>query len=141
MIHKPSCMAWGNADDMEKTIKQLNLCEDSIVDVYMQHVQDGVTRDQIKDLMRQETWFDCEKMQQYFDVEIEEKAAVAACTSDYFAKYNNLPEPLGNPKTKDIVDAVLEELENRNNKAAEQEKQRMEAEKDEILKDLYQYGT
>lgn len=134
-------MAWGNADDMEKTIKQLNLCEDSIVDVYMQHVQDGVTRDQIKDLMRQETWFDCEKMQQYFDIEIEEKAAVAACTSDYFAKYNNLPEPLGNPKTKDIVNAVIEELENRNNKAAEQEKQRMEAEKDEILKDLYQYGT
>ena len=126
---------------MEKTIKQLNLCEDSIVDVYMQHVQDGVTRDQIKDLMRQETWFDCEKMQQYFDIEIEEKAAVAACTSDYFAKYNNLPEPLGNPKTKDIVNAVIEELENRNNKAAEQEKQRMEAEKDEILKDLYQYGT
>ena len=141
MIHKPSCMAWGNADDMEKTIKQLNLCEDSIVDVYMQHVQDGVTRDQIKDLMRQETWFDYEKMQQYFDVEIEEKAAVAACTSDYFAKYNNLPEPLGKPKTKDIVNAVIEELENRNNKAAEQEKQRMEAEKDEILKDLYQYGT
>lgn len=43
------------------------------MDVYMQHVQDGVTRDQIKDLMRQETWFDYEKMQQYFDVEIEEK--------------------------------------------------------------------
>lgn len=125
----------------KKQSKQLNLCEDSIVDVYMQHVQDGVTRDQIKDLMRQETWFDCEKMQQYFDIEIEEKAAVAACTSDYFAKYNNLPEPLGNPKTKDIVNAVIEELENRNNKAAEQEKQRMEAEKDEILKDLYQYGT
>lgn len=141
MIHKPSCMAWGNADDMEKTIKQLNLCEESIVDVYMQHVQDGVTRDQIKDLMRQETWFDYEKMQQYFDVEIEEKAAVAACTSDYFAKYNNLPEPLEKPKTKDIVNAVIEELENRNNKAAKQEKQRMEAEKDEILKDLYQYGT
>lgn len=142
MIHKPLCIAQGNADDLAEAIKQLDLCEDSIVDVYMQHVQDGVTRDQIKDLMRQETWFDSDKMKQYFDVEIEEKAAVAACTSDYFAKYNNVPEFLEKKtRTKDIVDAVLEELENRNNRAAEQERQRVEAEKTEILKDLYQYGT
>lgn len=33
-------------------------------------------------------------MQQYFNVEIEEKAAVAACASDFFEKYNNIPEAL-----------------------------------------------
>lgn len=137
MIHKPSCMAWGNADELADVIKQLDLCEDSIVDVYMQHTLDGVTRDEIKDLMRQETWFNAEKMQQYFDVVIEEKAAVAACVSDYFEKYNHLPQSLKKPKTGDIVDAVLKELENRNQK----EEQRMEAKKNEILKDLYQYGT
>lgn len=42
--------------------------------------------------------------------------------------------------TKDIVDAVIAELENRNSAAAEAEKQRIEAEKQEILKDLYLYG-
>ena len=26
MIHKPLCMAWGNADDFKAVIKQLNLC-------------------------------------------------------------------------------------------------------------------
>ena len=44
MIHKPLCMAYGNADDFKAVIKQLNLCEDSILDVYMEHVQEGVTR-------------------------------------------------------------------------------------------------
>lgn len=43
MIHKPLCMAYGNADDFKAVIKQLNLCEDSILDVYMEHVQEGVT--------------------------------------------------------------------------------------------------
>jgi ATP-dependent protease ClpP protease subunit len=75
MIHKPLCMAYGNADDFKAVIKQLNLCEDSILDVYMEHVQEGVTRDKIQSLMSNETWFDSKKMQQYFNVEIEEKAA------------------------------------------------------------------
>lgn len=94
MIHKPLCMAYGNADDFKAVIKQLNLCEDSILDVYMEHVQEGVTRDKIQSLMSNETWFDSKKMQQYFNVEIEEKAAVAACASDFFEKYNNIPETL-----------------------------------------------
>jgi len=79
-----------------------------------------------------ETWFDSKKMQQYFNVEIEEKAAVAACASGYFEKYNNIPEQLKETSTKDIVDAVLAELEQRQN-------QRIEAEKAEILADLDMY--
>ena len=132
MIHKPLCMAYGNADDFKAVIKQLNLCEDSILDVYMEHVQEGVTRDKIQSLMSNETWFDSKKMQQYFNVEIEEKAAVAACASDFFEKYNNIPETLKGIDTKDIVDAVIAELENRNNAAAEAEKQRIEEEKQQM---------
>lgn len=70
---------------------------------------------------------------------IDEKAAVAACASDYFEKYNHVPESIKGTATKDIVDAVLAELENRNN-AAEAEKQRIEAEKQDILADLDMYG-
>lgn len=83
-------------------------------------------------------WFDSKKMQQYFNVEIEEKAAVAACASDYFEKYNNIPEAL--KETENIVDAVLAELEKRNSAATQAEEQRIEAEKREILDDLYLYG-
>ena len=124
MIHKPLCMAYGNADDFKAVIKQLNLCEDSILDVYMEHVQEGVTRDKIQSLMSNETWFDSKKMQQYFNVEIEEKAAVAACASDYFEKYNNIPETLKGTETENIVDAVLAELEKRSNAAAQGDSRR-----------------
>ena len=133
MIHKPLCMAWGNADDFKEVIKQLNICEDSILDIYMEHTKEGVTRDKIKALMAAETWFNASKMAEYFDVEIEEKAAVAACASDYFDKYGNIPEAMQQEDTKNIVDAVIEELENR-------EKQRIEQEKAAILEDLDLYG-
>lgn len=106
----------------------------------MEHVQEGVTRDKIQSLMSNETWFDSKKMQQYFNVEIEEKAAVAACASDYFEKYNNIPEALKRTEKENIVDAVLAELEKRNSAATQAEEQRIEAEKREILDDLYLYG-
>lgn len=133
MIHKPLCMAWGNADDFEETIERLNLCEDSILDIYMEHTKEGVTREKIKTLMETETWLNAEKMEEYFEVEIEEKAAVAACMSDYFDKYGNIPEEMRQQDTKDIVDAVIKELGNR-------EKQKLENEKAEILADLDLYG-
>lgn len=141
MIHKPLCMAWGNADDFKEVIKQLNLCEDSILDIYMEHTKEGVTRDKIKALMAAETWFNGEKLAEYFNVEIEETVAVAACASDYFDKYENVPEQFTGAETKDIVDAVIAELEKRNKEAEDTEKNRIEAEKQEILNDLYLYGT
>lgn len=140
MIHKPLCMAWGNADDFKEVIKQLDLCEDSILDVYEEHMKEGVTRDKIKSFMEKEKWFSGAELAEYFDVEIDDKAAVAACASDYFEKYSHVPENIKGTDTKDIVNAVLAELENRNNAAAEAEKQRIEAEKQDILADLDMYG-
>ena len=140
MIHKPLCMAWGNADDFKEVIKQLDLCEDSILDVYEEHMKEGVTRDKIKSFMAKEKWFSGAELAEYFDVEIDDKAAVAACASDYFEKYSHVPENIKGTDTKDIVNAVLAELENRNNAAAEAEKQRIEAEKQDILADLDMYG-
>lgn len=133
MIHKPLCIAWGNADKFNDVIKQLNLCEESILDIYTEHTKDGVTRDKIKALMAAETWFNGSKLAEYFDIEIEEKAAVAACASDFFDRYGNIPEQVKATETKNIVDAVIAEMENR-------EKQRIEAEKAEILADLDMYG-
>lgn len=140
MIHKPLCMAYGNADDFAEIIKQLDLCEDSILDVYEEHMKEGVTRDKIRSFMAEEKWFSGAELAEYFDVEIDDKAAVAACASDFFEKYSHVPESVKGTATKDIVNAVLAELENRNNAAAEAERQRIEAEKQDILSDLDMYG-
>lgn len=110
MIHKPLCMAWGNADDFKEVIKQLDLCEDSILDVYEEHLKEGVTRDKIKSFMAKEKWFSGAELAEYFDVLIDEKAAVAACASDYFEKYNHVPESIKGNKiiiSQSGLDAIL----------------------------------
>ena len=138
MIHKPLCMAWGNADDFEAVIEQLNKCEESILDIYMEHVQDGVERDTIKALVDAETWMNGNKGAQYFDVEIEQQAAVAACASDFFERYNNLPENLKTTAAQDIVQAVLDALDARAQQAADKARQQ---EIDDLLGDLDEYGV
>lgn len=133
MIHKPLCMAWGNADDFEAIIAQLDKCEESILDIYMEHTKEGVTRDEIQSLMAAEKWFSGKEIAEYFDVKIEERAAIAACASDFFEKYAKTPEGLKAETIKDIADAVIEEIQSR-------ESQRIEAAKQEILEDLDMYG-
>lgn len=133
MIHKPLCAAWGNAEDFKEVIRQLDLCEESILDIYMEHTKEGVKREEIKSLMAAETWFNGEEFAEYFQVELEEKAAVAACTSDYFEKYNKVPKEMKEIDKKTIVDAVILEMKERE----ERKKEEMKA---EILKDLELYG-
>lgn len=137
MIHKPLCMAWGNADDFMDVIGQLDKCEDSILDIYMEHVKEGVARDTIKSMVDTEKWFSGKELAEYFNVEIEEKAAIAACASDFFEKYNHIPDTLQKTAAQDIVDAVLAALDARD-KDAERQKQQKEI--DDLLADLDDYG-
>lgn len=137
MVHKPLCIAWGNADDFKAVIEQLDKCEESILDIYMEHVKEGVTRETIKSLVDAETWMNGTDVAQYFDIEIEERAAVAACTSDFFEKYRNIPQNLKEQTEKDIVSAVLDALDEREKQAAEKKNQE---ERDALLSDLDEYG-
>ena len=145
MIHKPLCITIGNADDHMESIKQLDMCENSILDVYEQHKKDGVTRESLKDLMAAETWFNGEELAAYFDIEVEERAAVAACSSDFFERYRNRPEKSAELNIQKVVDEVIAEMENRNIWVgpAKMENQNIweGAAKQEILEDLYLYGA
>ena len=116
----------------------MNKCEESILDIYMEHVQDGVERDTIKALVDAETWMNGNEVAQYFDVEIEQQAAVAACASDFFERYNNLPENLKTTAEQDIVQAVLDALDARAQQAADKARQQ---EIDDLLGDLDEYGV
>lgn len=137
MVHKPLCIAWGNANDFKDVITQLDKCEESILDIYMEHTKDGVSRETIQSLVENETWMNGNEVAQYFDVEIEEQAAVAACTSDFFEKYNNIPENLKKTSTQDVVNAVIAALDARDKDAKEKA---MQQEKEQLLADLDEYG-
>lgn len=94
MIHKPSTVAWGNADEMRKQADILDGCQKVILNTYMSHAKEGVTQDDINALIDAETWKNGEDWQEYFDIEVSEKSLVAACKSDYYDKYNNIPDKL-----------------------------------------------
>ena len=107
MLHKPWSMCVGNADDMKKCIESLNVCEQSIIDIYSAHTVNGTTPEKIKSMIDRETWLTCGQAAQYFDIEIEQGEPAAACLSDYYDKYHNLPsgivnkeDPVGNRKRK-----------------------------------------
>lgn len=94
MVHKPSSITWGNADDMRKEAEVLDGCQKVILNTYMQHVKEGITPEQINALIDAETWKNGREWQEFFDIEVSEKSNAAACTSGYFCHYRNLPEEL-----------------------------------------------
>lgn len=144
MIHKPSngyFFTMMNADELRKDADTLDTCQKSIVNTYMTKVKAGVTEEQINSLINAETWMVGNDVSDYFDFEIEESNQAVACASVYFDKYNNTPENLIQDKqdsrhlmnAEDVAQKVISILDKR-----EQEKQ--DNMKNELLKDLDQYG-
>lgn len=100
MIHKPSSFAMGNADELRKEADILDGCQKVILNTYMEHAKEGVTEEQINDLINAETWKNGEEWQEYFDIEVSESSQAVAAASDFYDKYKNLPENL-KPKHQD----------------------------------------
>ena len=97
MVHKPMSIAWGNANDMQKTIDALNKIEESVImPMYMN--KSKVDEKEIKSLIDAETWLSAKEMDKYFNVTLlgEEKTAVASISSNLFKNYKNVPDFIKN---------------------------------------------
>ena len=112
MIHKPSSsMRGGTADDYRKEADALDVCERSIVNVYMEHAKENIPEEQIRQMIDTETWLTGDLAAQYFNIEVEEAAEAVACASDYFDRYKNTPAAMLHPaKSKDITEQLQIEL-------------------------------
>lgn len=110
MIHKPMSATWGNADEMRKEADVLDGCQKVILKTYMQHVKDGVTEEEINDLINSETWKNGEEWQEYFDIEVSESSKAVAATSDYFEKYDNLPKDLAKQQPVAAAEITAEQI-------------------------------
>lgn len=94
MIHKPLMGAIGNATDFRKLADDLDVIESGMVSIYEENLKEGVDIDTIKDLMEKETWLTGEEASQYFNVEVIESKAIAACATDILARYDKTPQKL-----------------------------------------------
>ena len=72
MIHKPSVMIWENmnADDLRREAESLDVCQETILNVYENKLKEGVTREDINELVNAETWFTGETVTNYFFLHI-----------------------------------------------------------------------
>ena len=58
----------------------------------MGRVKEGVTEEQVTDLINAETWMTAEEAKEIFDVQIEERPAVAACVGWMMENFKKAPE-------------------------------------------------
>lgn len=115
MIHKPWCDCEGNANELRKMADTLEAIEAGIWSIYEEHLAEGVTIEQIKELMEAETWLSGEQAAKYFNVSVGEENTAVAAVQDYTKLYcKNTPEALagGNPPddTKDQAAAKEKEI-------------------------------
>lgn len=94
MIHKPINYCYGNAIDFQKCIDVLDTIENStMIPLYMK--KSKVDQEEIKELINEESWLGAEQIDKVFNVNlIKEQKQVAACVSDIFKKYKNVPQNL-----------------------------------------------
>jgi ATP-dependent protease ClpP protease subunit len=92
MVHKPWNYCIGNANDLQKEIEVLNTIEQSMLNIYQEHLKEGVDIKTIADFVDKETWFTGEQAAEYFNIEVSEKKEIAACAD--ISKFKNAPKNL-----------------------------------------------
>lgn len=91
MIHKPSTIAWGNANDLSKVIEMLNKAEQTAITLYMRHFTG--TEDEIKQMLAEETWLTGKEAHAVGLCTVLEGAVpVAACAKGFI--FNGVEVPL-----------------------------------------------
>lgn len=89
MIHKPWVYCEGNSEDFRKAADDLDALETGIINVYQEHIADGVEIDDIKNMVAAETWLNGQEAAKYFNIEIGEAKEYAAKLT---YQYSNTPK-------------------------------------------------
>jgi ATP-dependent protease ClpP protease subunit/vacuolar-type H+-ATPase subunit H len=96
MVHKAGMVSEGNADEMRKSADILDVCDDEIIKVYQIRLKCG--EDELRDMMRAETWMRPEEAQAMGLVD----EISAATSGGYVAELIN-PQP---DRSEDIREAI-----------------------------------
>lgn len=124
MVHKPMTYGYGNTLDLQKIIDMLDQVENStILPMYMSKTKEGITEEEIKTLIANESWLGAKEIEQYFNVIVEdEEKSVAACINKkIFARYKNVPTELAKNTINEVLENEIQEQENLQEEHQEQE--------------------
>lgn len=75
MIHKPLCTVYGNSDDFLKMADTLDNLQEGLVETYFAKAKENITKEQINQMINDETWLTSIKASEFFNVQISEDDA------------------------------------------------------------------
>ena len=114
MIHEASTFAWGNKQDIQKTLNALETIDDSILAIYSDKT--GQSADQLREWMNEEKWFTADEAVEFgFANSVkraepqEESQNIASMIQDAVAvAMANLSQPVTNqveqePRPKSLI--------------------------------------
>ena len=81
----------------------LDKVEEGIINVYADHLADGVDIETIKEMVAKETWMTGDEAARYFNVEVGPPLEVVACSGEMLDKFRNAPQQLKDTKKKSLA--------------------------------------
>lgn len=94
MIHKPYAACIGNAEECRKLAADLDAIETGILNIYKEHLADGVDIADIQKMVAEETWLNGEEAAKYFTVEVGAAKEYAAKFTDTVSAYAKVPKEI-----------------------------------------------
>lgn len=94
MIHKPSVYCEGNATEFRKIAEDLDAIETGILNVYKDHLAEGVDISDVGEMVEAETWLNGEEAAKYFSTEIGAAKEYAAKMTDTVKAYAKVPKEI-----------------------------------------------
>ncbi len=125
MIHNPSSIVWGNANDMRKAADDLDKIGLSMQSTYLNRAGNKLDQETLQELMDNETWLSADEALLYglCDEVEDDNQAIACVSKDLFAKYHNVPKVL---LSGNITNSVSQSEMEQRKKIAEVAKQNAE---------------
>ena len=97
MVHKPLTFVYGNADELQRQIVALDSVENGVMmPIYMAKAK--ISENEVSGLIAAESWLTSAEIAEAFEVVFEdEEKQIAACVSDLFKNYRNVPDRITKP--------------------------------------------
>lgn len=71
MIHKPSCMLFGNSEELRKTAETLDILQENIIDIYETKLKNKEDREKVVEMVNAATYLSAKQSQELFDIRVE----------------------------------------------------------------------
>lgn len=101
MLHNPSTIVFGNADDLRKEADDLDKITQSVLTSYLDKAGDKLEEEQLSEILDNETWLSASEALDFglADEVLQPNKAVACLSAKFKQFYNNIPTQLVQDKT------------------------------------------